>query len=73
MSSAAQSFREIVGIPRSSASPQDSTLIIIDAQNEYAIGALKTENVTETRKSITKLLERYRQTGNGRNIVHVVK
>ncbi|KAJ5237926.1 hypothetical protein N7489_008017 [Penicillium chrysogenum] len=39
MSSTAQSFREIVGIPRSSASPQDSTLIIIDAQNEYATGA----------------------------------
>jgi nicotinamidase-related amidase len=72
MSSTAQSFREIVGIPRSSASPQDSTLIIIDAQNEYATGALKTVNVTETRKSIAKLLERYRQAGNGKNIVHVV-
>jgi hypothetical protein len=33
------------------------TLIIIDAQNEYATGALKTVNVTETRKSIAKLLE----------------
>jgi hypothetical protein len=33
--------------------------IIIDAQNEYATGALKTVNVTETRKSIAKLLERY--------------
>lgn len=72
MSSAAQSFREIIGIRRSSASPLDSTLIIIDAQNEYATGALKTENVTETRKSIAKLLERYRQAGNGKNIVHVV-
>ncbi|KAJ5927692.1 hypothetical protein N7516_009465 [Penicillium verrucosum] len=39
MSSTPQSFREIIGIPRSSASPQDSTLIIIDAQNEYATGA----------------------------------
>ncbi|KAI9038614.1 cysteine hydrolase family protein [Aspergillus affinis] len=72
MSCISQSFREIVGIPRSSASPQDSTLIIIDAQNEYATGALKTENVTETRKSIATLLERYRQAGNGKNIVHVV-
>ncbi|KAJ5962914.1 hypothetical protein N7501_007855 [Penicillium viridicatum] len=71
MSSTVQSFREIVGIPRSVASPQDSTLIIIDAQNEYATGALKTENVTETRKSIAKLLERYRQAGS-KNIVHVV-
>ncbi|KAJ5844365.1 uncharacterized protein N7525_002106 [Penicillium rubens] len=68
MSSTAQSFREIVGIPRSSASPQDSTLIIIDAQNEYATGAPQ----DETRKSIAKLLERYRQAGNSKNIVHVV-
>lgn len=44
---------------------------MIDAQNEYATGALKTGNVTETRKSIVKLLERYRQAGNGKNIVHV--
>jgi DNA polymerase/3'-5' exonuclease PolX len=29
-------------------------------------------NVTETRKSIAKLLERYRQAGNSKNIVHVV-
>jgi nicotinamidase-related amidase len=72
MSSTAQSFREILGIPPSSASPQDSTLIIIDAQNEYITGALKTENVAETRKAIAKLLEKYRQAGNGRNIVHVV-
>lgn len=72
MSSTAQSFREIIGIPRSSASPQDSTLIIIDAQNEYATGALKTENVAETRKAISKLLEKYRQAGSSKNIVHVV-
>lgn len=72
MSSTAQSFREIIGVPRSSASPQDSTLIIIDAQNEYATGALKTENVTETRKSIANLLTKYRQGGDGKNIVHVV-
>ncbi|CAG8046232.1 unnamed protein product [Penicillium salamii] len=71
MSSTAQSFRDILGVPRSSASPQDSTLIIIDAQNEYATGALKTENVAETRKSIANLLEKYRQGGNGKNIVHV--
>lgn len=72
MSSSAQSFREIIGVPRSSASPQDSTLVIIDAQNEYATGALKTENVAETRKSIARLLEKYRKSGNGKNIVHVV-
>lgn len=72
MSSTTQSFREIIGIPRSSASPQDSTLIIIDAQNEYATGTLKTENVAETRKAISKLLEKYRQASNGKNIVHIV-
>ncbi|CAG7928598.1 unnamed protein product [Penicillium olsonii] len=72
MSVAAKSFRDILGAPRSSASPQDSTLIIIDAQNEYITGALKTEKVSETRKSIFNLLEKYRQGGNGKNIVHVV-
>ncbi|KAJ5773195.1 hypothetical protein N7457_008091 [Penicillium paradoxum] len=72
MSSTTQSFREIIGVPRSTASPQDSTLIIIDAQNEYATGALKTENVEQTRKVIAKLLQRYREGNNGKNIVHVV-
>jgi nicotinamidase-related amidase len=67
-----KSFREIIGVPPSSASPQNSTLIIIDAQNEYATGALKTENVAETRKSIARLLEKYRKSGDGKNIVHVV-
>ncbi|QKX55321.1 uncharacterized protein TRUGW13939_02413 [Talaromyces rugulosus] len=72
MSATAQSFREILGVPRSSASPQDSTLIIIDAQNEYITGALKTENVAVTRKVVAKLLEKYRQAGDGKNIVHVI-
>jgi nicotinamidase-related amidase len=67
-----KSFREIIGVPPSSASPQNSTLIIIDAQNEYATGALKTENVAETRKSIARLLEKYRKSGDSKNIVHVV-
>jgi len=31
----AKSFRDLVGEPHDTASPQDSTLIIIDAQNEY--------------------------------------
>jgi nicotinamidase-related amidase len=68
----AKSFREILGAPPSSASTKDSTLIIIDAQNEYVNGALKTENITGTRKSIARLLEKFRQSGNGKNIVHVV-
>ncbi|KAJ5952795.1 uncharacterized protein N7479_011208 [Penicillium vulpinum] len=72
MSSTVKSFRQIIGIPPSSASTSDSTLIIIDAQNEYATGLLAVEQVAETRTVISKLLEKYRQDGNGKNIVHVV-
>ncbi|KAJ9496454.1 hypothetical protein H2202_008117 [Exophiala xenobiotica] len=74
MSSATQvkSFREMLGAPTLTASPTDSTLIIIDAQNEYAEGHLKTVNVESTRKAIASLLEKYRAAGDGKNIVHVV-
>ncbi|KEF61298.1 uncharacterized protein A1O9_02863 [Exophiala aquamarina CBS 119918] len=71
MGSGAKSFRELVGVPRDTASPQDSTLIIIDAQNEYAEGHLKTVNVDQTRKAIGSLLEKYRAGGDGKNIVHI--
>ncbi|GIJ91208.1 phospholipase C type enzyme [Aspergillus pseudoviridinutans] len=70
--SSAQSFRQMIGVPPSTASTKDSTLIIIDAQNEYATGKLKTENVSLTRKAIANLLEKYRAGGDGKNIVHVV-
>lgn len=70
--SAAQSFRQTIGIPPSTASTRDSTLIIIDAQNEYATGILKTANVDQTRKAIADLLAKYRSEGDGSNIVHVV-
>ncbi|OQE44739.1 hypothetical protein PENCOP_c002G08681 [Penicillium coprophilum] len=70
--SSAKSFRQILGAPPSTASTSDSTLIIIDAQNEYATGLLAVEKVGESRKVISKLLEKYRQNGNGKNIVHVV-
>ncbi|KAE8315121.1 Isochorismatase-like protein [Aspergillus transmontanensis] len=72
MASNAQSFRQTIGIPCSTASVKDSTLIIIDAQNEYASGQLRVENVAESRKVIADLLSRYRNGGNGSNIVHVV-
>ncbi|GAB1210325.1 hypothetical protein APSETT445_009116 [Aspergillus pseudonomiae] len=72
MASNAQSFRQTIGIPPSTASVKDSTLIIVDAQNEYASGQLKVENVAESRKVIADLLSRYRNGGNGSNIVHVV-
>src|SRR5699024_168688 len=58
--------------PPSTASIQDSTLIIIDAQNEYASGQLKVNSVEQSRKVIADLLSRYRSGGNGKNIVHVV-
>ncbi|KAM0241420.1 hypothetical protein ACHAP5_007617 [Fusarium lateritium] len=66
----ATSFRELIGVQPSSASPSDSVLIIIDAQNEYAEGKLQVTNVAESRKVIAALLEKYRS-ANG-DIVHVV-
>ncbi|CAL3972100.1 unnamed protein product [Diplocarpon coronariae] len=56
----AKAFRELIGVGPSTASTKDSVLIIIDAQNEYAKGHLKTENVASTRKAISTLLEKYR-------------
>ncbi|GAQ05922.1 uncharacterized isochorismatase family protein YrdC [Aspergillus lentulus] len=70
--SSVQSFRQMIGVPPSTASTKDSTLIIIDAQNEYATGYLKTANVSLTRKAIATLLEKYRAGGDGKNIVHIV-
>ncbi|KAL4914419.1 Isochorismatase-like protein [Aspergillus aurantiobrunneus] len=68
----AQSFRQTIGIPPSTASPHDSTLIIIDAQNEYANGHLKITEVDSSRKEIAVLLSKYRSAGQARNIVHVL-
>jgi len=56
----AKSFRELLGVQPSTASTKDSVLIIIDAQNEYANGHLKTNNIDSTRKAISTLLETYR-------------
>lgn len=67
---AVQSFRQILGAPPSTASPSDSTLIIIDAQNEYAEGKLQVTNAPSSRKAIAGLLQKYRDAG-GR-VVHVV-
>jgi len=65
-----KSFRELIGVPPSSASTKDSVLIIIDAQNEYSDGHLKTSNVSSTRKAISNLLEKYRSADG--SLVHVV-
>lgn len=71
--SGAKSFRDLVGIPPSTASANDSTLLIIDAQNEYAEGQLKTGGVDESRKAISTLLETYRKADpSGKNVVHIV-
>lgn len=66
----ASSFRSLLGIPPSSASPSDSALIIIDAQNEYAKGALTVTNAEASRKVIASLLEKYRA-ANGK-IIHIL-
>ncbi|KAG8625333.1 hypothetical protein KVT40_007084 [Elsinoe batatas] len=68
--SSATSFRQLIGVPPSTASPTDSTLIIIDAQNEYASGKLQVSNAPSSRKAIASLLEKYRSAGG--DIVHVV-
>ncbi|KAI0517561.1 Isochorismatase-like protein [Xylaria bambusicola] len=70
MAQAAKSFRQTVGVPPSTASTSDSTLVIIDAQNEYATGLLKTEDVESTRAANAALLERYRAAN--APVVHVV-
>ncbi|GCB25661.1 uncharacterized isochorismatase family protein YrdC [Aspergillus awamori] len=73
-SSSAKSLRQLLGAPPSTASVQDSTLIIIDAQDEYACGNLQIEGVSDSRKVISDLLTKYRtnRTHSGRNIVHIV-
>lgn len=65
----AHSFRSLAGLPDSTASTSDSVLLIIDAQNEYAKGALAVSNIETSRPAIAGLLDKYRK-GRG-NIVHI--
>lgn len=65
-----QSFRQLLGVPPSTASPSDSALLIIDAQNEYASGSLKVTNAEASGKVIASLLEKYRA-ANGK-VVHIL-
>jgi len=68
-----KSFRELTGASNLTASPTDSVLLIIDAQNEYAEGHLKTKNVEKTRAAIDSLLSKYRNADvAAKNIVHIV-
>ncbi|KAK3321721.1 Isochorismatase-like protein [Apodospora peruviana] len=64
------SFRSLIGVQPSSASTQDSVLIIIDAQNEYASGKLQVSNIKTSRPAIASLLEKYRAVK--APVVHVV-
>ena len=68
--SSAPSFRSMLGLAPATASTADSTLIIIDAQNEYATGKLAVSNAAASRKVIASLLERYRAAE--APIIHVV-
>ncbi|KAF2843557.1 Isochorismatase hydrolase [Patellaria atrata CBS 101060] len=63
------SLRQILGAPPSTASPTDSVLVIIDAQNEYAKGQLAVKDVDESRAAIKGLLEKYRDAKG--KVVHV--
>ncbi|KAF1835871.1 Isochorismatase hydrolase [Decorospora gaudefroyi] len=67
---APSSFRELLGMPASTASTSDSCLLIIDAQNEYASGALTVTNAASSGKVIAELLERYRKAGG--KVIHVM-
>lgn len=67
---ATKSFRDLLGVPPSTASTSDSALIIIDAQNEYASGALTVTNAESSGKIIADLLEKYRQAGG--KVIHVL-
>jgi nicotinamidase-related amidase len=64
------SFRALLGIPDSTASPNDSALIVIDAQNEYKSGKLKVTNAEASAKVISELLYKYREVDG--KIVHVL-
>lgn len=64
------SFRQLLGVPPSTASPTDSALLIIDAQNEYALGHLKVTDAETSGSVIASLLEKYRA-ANGK-IIHIL-
>ncbi|EQB53494.1 hypothetical protein CGLO_06742 [Colletotrichum gloeosporioides Cg-14] len=66
----AVSMRSMLGVPASTASTSDSVLVIIDAQNEYAVGKLPVSDVEASRAKIAFLLEKYR--GAKAPVIHVV-
>ncbi|KAF4829577.1 putative isochorismatase family protein YddQ [Colletotrichum tropicale] len=66
----AVSMRSMLGLSASTASTSDSTLVIIDAQNEYANGKLAVSGVEASRAKIAFLLEKYRAAK--APVIHVV-
>ena len=58
-----KSFRQLLGVTPSTASPSDSALIIIDAQQEYSQGLLRVSNPESSSKAIKSLLDKYRSAG----------
>ena len=66
----APSFKSIIGVSPSTATAADSTLLIIDAQQEYQDGQLKTANIDSTRPAIASLLEKYRTTSH-LSLIHI--
>ncbi|KAI4116977.1 MAG: hypothetical protein LQ338_007629 [Usnochroma carphineum] len=65
-----KSFRSLLGIPPSNPTPTNSTLILIDCQNEYDHGALAIHDVASSRAVIGQVLKKYRDAGG--DVVHVV-
>lgn len=64
------SFRSLLSIPPSTASPTDSALLIIDAQNEYSSGLLAVTNYPSSSAVIASLLEKYRAANS--RIIHIL-
>lgn len=65
-----KSFRALCGLPDSKPTPQDSVLIIVDAQNEYDHGLLAIHEVQESRKVIGQVLQKWRDAGG--KVIHVL-
>ncbi|KAL8971873.1 MAG: hypothetical protein Q9197_003048 [Variospora fuerteventurae] len=65
-----KSFRSLLGMPPSQPNPTNSTLVLIDCQNEYDHGALAIHDVASSRAVVGQVLQKYRNAGG--DIVHVV-
>jgi nicotinamidase-related amidase len=65
----AQSFRATIGLGPSTASLNDSVLLLVDVQNEYHHGKLAVKNFNASASAISQLLNRYRAAGG--DVIHV--